>query len=216
MSKAKKRTALVTGASSGIGKSIATRLAADGFEVILVSRTASSLEKVLEEIKAAGGTGRVMVCDVSNQKAVNAMMEQVESLDVLVNNAGRSGGGHTVQMDDQLWHDIIATNLNSVYYLTKAALAQNKINKPGSIISIASTGGKQGIIYGAAYSASKHGIVGYSKSLGLELAKDNTPSMPFAQVLSKLLWRVVPDKCIVRSGILHLKMPRRVSNKEFQ
>lgn len=172
MSKTNK-TALITGASSGIGREIALRLAKDGFEVILVSRTASSLEKVLQEIKSAGGSGHVVICDVSNQNTVNKIVENIGNIDVLVNNAGRSGGGHTAQMDDQLWHDIISTNLNSVHYLTKAILSQNKLNKPGTIINIASTGGKQGIAYGAAYSASKHGVVGYSKSLGLELAKEN-------------------------------------------
>jgi ketoreductase len=173
MSTTKQKTALVTGASSGIGKQIALRLAKDGFEVILVSRTASSLDKVLQEIQAVGGAGQVLTCDVSNQKAVNTLIDQIKNIDVLVNNAGRSGGGPIAQMDDQLWHDIISTNLNSVHYVTKAVLSQKKLNKPGSIINIASTGGKQGLMYGAAYSASKHGIVGYSKSLGLEFAKEN-------------------------------------------
>jgi ketoreductase len=91
-------------------------------------------------------------------------------IDVLVNNAGRGGGGITASMDDSLWHDIIETNLNGVYFTTKAVLNEGHMAEGGRIINVASTGGKQGVVYAAAYSASKHGVVGFTKSLALELA----------------------------------------------
>jgi ketoreductase len=206
----KRKTALITGASGGIGSAIAHRLSTDGFYLCLVSRTALSLEKLLQEIQAAGGEGRVLTCDVTSQKSVNSMMENIESIDVLVNCAGRGGGGHTAKMDDQLWHDIIAVNLNSVYYLTKAALSQQKINKPGAIINIASTGGKQGVIYASAYTASKHGVVGFSKSLGLELAKEDitvnavcpgfveTPLAEHARQVYGKIWNITPEEAKTR------------------
>ncbi|BBB90950.1 MAG TPA: SDR family oxidoreductase [Methylomusa anaerophila] len=169
------RTALVTGAGKGIGKSIALRLAADGFHVILVSRTKERLEEVAGEISGGNGKSAYFTCDVSKQENVeemiSALMQTVAKIDVLVNCAGRSGGGKTAAMDDGLWHDIINTNLNSVYYVTKAVLKKGNMDSGSAIINIASTGGKQGVAFGAAYSASKAGVIAFSKALGKELAK---------------------------------------------
>jgi ketoreductase len=92
-------------------------------------------------------------------------------IDVLVNNAGRSGGGVTADVTDDLWFDIINTNLNSVFLMTREVLnAGGMLQKAsGRIINIASTAGKQGVVFGAPYSASKHGVVGFTKALGNEL-----------------------------------------------
>lgn len=169
----KRKSALITGAGRGIGQAIARRLAADGYYVLLVSRTKSELDNTLKIIHETKGEGESLVCDVSDQHAVNTLVMSIEPLDILINNAGCSGGGHTAEMDDELWHRMMAVNLNSVYYFSKAVLHYKKIQQPGSIINIASTGGKQGVIYGAAYSASKSGVIGFSKALGLELAKQN-------------------------------------------
>lgn len=170
-----KKTALVTGAGRGIGKSIALQLAKDGFQVVLVARTAAQLEAAAKEIAGFDGYSAWFVCDISRQEAVEAMMGQVmkdvAKIDVLVNCAGRSGGGKTAEMDDTLWHDIINTNLNSVYYVSKAVLNQGNLSAGGAIINIASTGGKQGVPFGSAYSASKAGVIAFSKALGKELAK---------------------------------------------
>jgi len=169
------RTALVTGAGRGIGKSIALQLAKDGFNVVLVSRTMEQLEAVSKEISSLNGKSVCFTCDVSNQVAVEEMIDQVMKgvprIDVLVNCAGRSGGGKTAEMDDMLWHDIVNTNLNSVYYVSKAVLNKGNLDSGSAIINIASTGGKQGVPFGAAYSASKAGVIAFSKALGKELAK---------------------------------------------
>jgi ketoreductase len=170
-----KRTALVTGAGRGIGKSIALQLARDGFSVALVARTAEQLENVSDEIEKLGGESIYFTCNVSKKEAVEEMMNQVmqkvTKIDVLVNCAGRSGGGKTAEMDDDLWHDIINTNLNSVYYVTKSVLNKGNLDSNSAIINISSTGGKQGVPLGAAYSASKAGVIAFSKALGKELAK---------------------------------------------
>jgi ketoreductase len=165
------KKALVTGASRGIGKAIARKLASEGYYVILVARNEAPLKIVLEEIQNAGGAGRIELCDVANAQSVYTLLETIEPFDVLVNNAGRSGGGVTAALDDALWHEVIQTNLNGVYYMTKGALHFEKIKKPAAIINIASTGGKQGVVFGAPYSAAKHGVVGFTKALGLELAR---------------------------------------------
>ena len=100
-------------------------------------------------------------------------MEQMGEINVLVNNAGRGGGGPTVSTPEKVWFDVIEVNLNGTYRMTLSAPARSGMLKQnwGRIINMASTGGKQGVQLAAAYTASKHGVVGFSKSLGLELAK---------------------------------------------
>jgi ketoreductase len=100
-------------------------------------------------------------------------MERYGRVDVLVNNAGRSGGGVTAELTDELWYDVIDTNLHSVFLVTREVLSSAKLAQAGwgRIINIASTGGKQGVALGAPYSASKHAVIGFTKALGLELAQ---------------------------------------------
>jgi ketoreductase len=106
------------------------------------------------------------------RRFVSAAVERYGAVDILVNNAGRSGGGATAQIEEELWNDVITTNLTSVFLMTKEVLNTGGMLERGSgrIISIASTGGKQGVVFAAPYSASKHGVVGFTKALGLELA----------------------------------------------
>jgi ketoreductase len=103
---------------------------------------------------------------------VRAAVDAFGPISVLVNNAGRSGGGPTAAISDELWYDVIDTNLNSVFLLTREVLNNGGLAgaRGGRIINIASTAGKQGVLLGAPYSASKHGVVGFTKALGKELA----------------------------------------------
>ncbi len=201
-----KKRALITGAGRGIGKAIALKLAQDNFDVILLARNSSELTQVKNEIKTSGGNADIMMGDVTDQQLVYQLIDSLDPIDVLVNNAGRGGGGRTAEMDDDLWHSIITTNLHSVYYVTKAVLSKNKMKKPGAIINIASTGGKQGVVFAAAYSASKHGIVGFSKALGLELARQDItvnavcPGFVETSMATRVregyskLWNVTPEE----------------------
>jgi ketoreductase len=171
------RIAVVTGATSGIGLAIAKILAAEGMSVYICGRDQGRLDATVKELKDAGYDADGSTCDVTQaediRKFVRAAVDRYGRIDVLVNNAGRSGGGPVAQHSDELWFDIINTNLNSVYLMTKEVLNVGGMleRKQGHVINIASTSGKQGIATGSAYSASKHGVVGFSKSLGFELAR---------------------------------------------
>jgi ketoreductase len=170
------RVALVTGATSGIGLAVTRLLASQGYRVFIGARTAENVTATVKELRdddldVAGGT--VDVCSDSEvHDFVQAAVDWSGTIDVLVNNAGRSGGGVTADLSPQLWHEVIETNLNSVFRVTHAVLNLGGMrNKEwGRIINIASTAGKQGVVLGAPYSASKHGVVGFTKALGNELA----------------------------------------------
>ena len=169
--------ALITGATQGIGRAVAETLARRGHPVFLCARDESRLTATVKELREQGLTADGAACDVTVpgevRRWVATATERYGPVEVLVNNAGRSGGGVTADLSDELWYDVIDTNLNSVFLVTRAVLTGGGMRERGQgrIISIASTGGKQGVVFGAPYSASKHGVVGFTKALGLELAR---------------------------------------------
>ena len=171
------RVALVTGANSGIGLAVTRALAADGVRVFCCARNAENVAMTVKELRAGGLEVDGVACDVTAAAEVRAFVEAATErygpVDILVNNAGRSGGGITAEIADELWLAVIETNLNSVFRVTKEALTTGGLRdrSRGRIVNIASTGGKQGVVLGAPYSASKHGVIGFTKALGLELAK---------------------------------------------
>ena len=170
-----RRTALVTGGTSGIGWAVVNELAARGIGVFFCARDRDQVELTVKELRTRGFDVDGTVCDVRNQDDIDALVERASAfgpIDVLVNNAGRSGGGVTADIDDELWYDVIDTNLNSVFRVTREVLTTGGMRDRdwGRIINIASTAGKQGVVLGAPYSASKHGVVGFTKALGNELA----------------------------------------------
>jgi ketoreductase len=169
--------AAVTGATRGIGRAVAEMLAERGHPVYLCARDAEALAETVKELRERGAEADGEACDVTDPEAVQgwirAAVERYGPLEVLVNNAGRSGGGVTAQLPYHLWLDVLDTNLNSVFLTTTQALTAGGMldRGHGRIVNIASTGGKQGVVFGAPYSASKHGVVGFTKALGLELAQ---------------------------------------------
>ncbi|GAA4849857.1 3-oxoacyl-ACP reductase [Kitasatospora terrestris] len=170
------RVALVTGGTSGIGLAVAETLAEQGHAVFLCARDADRVDTVVEKLRGRGlevaGTA-ADVRDAGSVKAlVRAAVDTYGPIHVLVNNAGRGGGGITAELPDELWDDVIATNLTAVFRITREVLTTGGMREAGRgrIISIASTGGKQGVMLAAPYSASKHGVIGFTKALGLELA----------------------------------------------
>ncbi|MEU5420542.1 3-oxoacyl-ACP reductase FabG [Streptomyces sp. NPDC001407] len=169
--------ALVTGATSGIGLEITRRLAGLGARTFICARDEARLEAVLKELRAEGLDVDGTVCDVADaeqiRSCVRSAVERYGPIGILVNNAGRSGGGATAEIPDELWLDVINTNLTSVFLMTKEVLTAGRMQEQGRgrIINIASTGGKQGVVHAVPYSASKHGVVGLTKALGLELAR---------------------------------------------
>ncbi|MFE2286520.1 3-oxoacyl-ACP reductase FabG [Streptomyces sp. NPDC059443] len=176
MSLQEKRTALISGATSGIGLAAARALGAQGHAVFIGARNADNVAATVKELRAEGLEADGAVLDVRDGTSVTAFVQaavdRFGTVDVLVNNAGRSGGGVTADIDEELWADVIDTNLNSVFRLTKEVLNTGGMRHKnrGRIINVASTAGKQGVVLGAPYSASKHGVVGFTKALGNELA----------------------------------------------
>jgi ketoreductase len=170
------RVALVTGATSGIGLAVTRTLAEQGYGVFMCARSADDVRRTSKELHEDGLDVHGTACDVTSTEDVRsfvaAAVEHFGRIDVLVNNAGRSGGGVTAQLSDELWNDVINTNLNSVFLVTREVLNRGGMQERGygRIINIASTAGKQGVVLGAPYSASKHGVVGFTKALGKELA----------------------------------------------
>jgi ketoreductase len=171
-----KDVALVTGATSGIGRAITEALAARGISVFICARNAENVASTVKELQERGydvdGTdGDVRSAD-SVRQVVTAAVERFGPIRFLVNNAGRSGGGVTATIDDDLWYDVIESNLNSVFFVTRAVLQDGGLagNPRARIINIASTGGKQGVPLGAPYSAAKAGVIGFTKALAKELA----------------------------------------------
>ncbi|MEU5884563.1 3-oxoacyl-ACP reductase FabG [Spirillospora sp. NPDC047279] len=177
MSHQERRTALVTGATSGIGLAVTESLAAAGMRVFICARTEDDVDLTVKRLRQRGLEVDGRACDVRDsgqvRSLVRAAVDRFGPVNVLVNNAGRSGGGVTAKISDELWRDVVETNLTSVFLVTREVLDNGGMleGETGRIISIASTGGKQGVVYGAPYSASKHGVVGFTKALGLELAK---------------------------------------------
>ncbi|SDP62642.1 SDR family NAD(P)-dependent oxidoreductase [Lentzea jiangxiensis] len=172
-----RRVALVTGATSGIGLEVARSLGKEGHAVFVVARTAENVQTTVKQLREEGYEADGAAADVTStediRSAVQKAVDVFGPVEILVNNAGRGGGGITAELDENLWLDVIDTNLNGVFRFTKEVLSTGKMVEQtwGRIINIASTGGKQGVVFAAPYSASKHGVVGFTKAVGIELAK---------------------------------------------
>lgn len=168
------RVALVTGASRGIGRAIAVRLAACGASVAGVARTPEGLEATLKAIREAGGTAEGFAADVASSEDVQRVVEEVEAkfgrIDVLVNNAGVTRDGLVLRMEDRAWDEVIDTNLKGTFLFSRAVGAIMMRARFGRIINISSVSGLMGNPGQANYSASKAGVIGFSKTVARELA----------------------------------------------
>lgn len=167
------RVALITGAGQGIGRAIALAYAAEGATLVLAARTVPALEALAAEVGAAGGRAYVTPCDVTDQAQVEAMAaaarERAGPVDILVNNAGIAGSHKFVGHPDELWQRIIEVNLTGVFRVTRAIVPQMVERRWGRVIMIASVASRIGGAYMAAYAASKHGVLGLTRSLATEL-----------------------------------------------
>ncbi|MGO4620614.1 SDR family NAD(P)-dependent oxidoreductase [Ensifer sp. 2YAB10] len=173
-----KRHALITGAGSGIGKAIALALAADGHLVSLAGRRAAPLEAVQGEIFASGGEALVRDgFDVTDpaavERGISAAIAEAGDIAVLVNCAGEAPSAPFEKTDFALWQRVLSINLTGVYLVTQAALASLRRAGNGRIVNVASTAGLTGYAYVSAYCASKHGVVGLTRALALELARSD-------------------------------------------
>jgi 3-hydroxybutyrate dehydrogenase len=170
------RRAIVTGASKGIGRSIALALAGAGADVAVTARNLSDLEVVAKEIEALGRRSLALNCDVTDpaqvQNMAAAAVEGLGGVDILVNNAGSAQSHKFLTHPDELWHHMLAVNLTSAYYVSKALAPAMVRQRWGRIINVASIASKMGGRYIAAYTAAKHGVLGLTRALALELVQD--------------------------------------------
>ncbi len=169
----KDKTALITGASGGIGAAIAETLAAAGATVILTGTRLEKLESVAAQIPGA----HVLTANLEDAAAPGVLAAKAEaltgSIDILINNAGLTRDGLMLRMKDEDWLDVINVNLTSVFRLTQALLKGMMKNRWGRIINISSVVGVMGNAGQANYCASKAGLIGFSKSLAQEVASRN-------------------------------------------
>jgi NAD(P)-dependent dehydrogenase (short-subunit alcohol dehydrogenase family) len=165
-------TAVVTGASRGIGRAIALRLAEAGAEVALWARDSTALRMVAGEISAARGKARAIVVDVTDSEAVNRASDLVRAtmppVRTVVNNAGRVLRKSTEAITDDEWKRVMAVNLDGTFYVTRAFIADLEHNQ-GRVINISSISGREGTSLLAAYCAAKHGVIGLTRALAEEL-----------------------------------------------
>ncbi len=163
------KTALVTGASRGIGRAIAVELAAAGATVVVGYRSGQDeAEEVAKEIG-----GRVVQADVSDAASALALVEAAGDIDILVNNAGLTRDGLLARMSDDDWRTVIDTNLSSVFYTCRAVARPMMKKRAGAIVNVSSIVGVHGNWGQTNYAASKAGIIGFTKSLAKELGSRN-------------------------------------------
>ncbi len=173
----KGKTALITGAGRGIGRSIAIALAKEGVHLGLIGRTISNLEKVSAELEQYDINVSAAAADVADLEAVQHAVEHIKSdlgsIDILINNAGIAKFGGFLDLSAEEWENIIRVNLMGVYNVTRAVLPEMIERKSGDIVNISSTAGQKGAPVTSAYSASKFAVLGLTESLALEVRKHN-------------------------------------------
>lgn len=168
------KVALVTGASRGIGKAIATQLQALGATVIGTATSQVGAENISEYLSVGDSTSMGLVLNVTNDDSIAAMFSAIKeaygSIDILVNNAGITRDNLFMRMKDEEWQDIINTNLTSVFKVSKAAIRPMMKKRNGRIINIGSVVGSMGNAGQVNYSTAKAGLLGFTKSLAREIA----------------------------------------------
>jgi NAD(P)-dependent dehydrogenase (short-subunit alcohol dehydrogenase family) len=169
-------TALVTGATHGIGRATAQALGRAGYRVGICARTAAAVDALVVELEGEGITAAGAAADVGDpepvERAVGAVVGRLGEIGVLVNNAGVliARPFEELSLDD--WDTTMATNLRSLYLVTRAVLPGMRQRGGGTIVNVASLAGRNGFVGGTAYTASKHAVLGFGRSLMLELRKE--------------------------------------------
>ncbi|MBR4583091.1 MAG: SDR family NAD(P)-dependent oxidoreductase, partial [Bacteroidales bacterium] len=169
--------ALITGASRGLGRAVALRLAKDGFAVIInYQSNKEAAEETLKQVQEAGGNGELLPFDVSDSKAIETALESWQAshpdeyISVLVNNAGIRKDNLMIFMQENEWNNVIDTTLNGFFYITRRLLKDMMTHRNGRIINMSSLSGMKGLPGQTNYSAAKAALIGATKALAQEVA----------------------------------------------
>lgn len=169
------RTALITGATEGIGRATALALGKAGWQVGICARTAAKVDTTLAEFRAAGIRAAGQAADVGDSAQVGTLVAKIEAdlgpIDALINNAGVLIGKLFLELSLEEWDQTMATNVRSLFLVTRAVLPGMLSRQRGDIVNVASLAGRNGFVGGTAYAASKHAVLGFSRSLMLETRK---------------------------------------------
>jgi 3-oxoacyl-[acyl-carrier protein] reductase len=224
-------TALITGATEGIGRATAFALGRAGYALGVCARTPSKLRTLLDELHRAGYTAHGHPADVGLEADVATMVAEVGRalgpIDVLVNNAGIAILKPFDQLSLEDWDATMATNLRSMYLVTRQVLPGMRARKRGDIVNIASLAGRNGFAGGTAYAASKHAVLGFSRSLILEVRKENirviticpgsvdTPLIQHQSMLKPDIARILKPEDVAESIVASLALPERALVSEL-
>ncbi len=171
------QVALVTGASRGIGRKVAEALASQGAQVALASRSEEDVQACAQEIGRQGGSAFAVKMDVSSveqvQEGLTRITDHYEKVDILVNNAGVVRDNLLLRMDEEEWRQVLATNLDGVYYVTRAVIRGMVRQRYGRVVNVTSVVGQMGNPGQVNYVASKAGVIGFTKALAREVASRN-------------------------------------------
>jgi 3-oxoacyl-[acyl-carrier protein] reductase len=223
--------ALVTGATEGIGRAIAFALAREGHPVGVCARTAPRVEALVAELRAAGFAATGAACDVADPESVASLVRRVETdlgpIGVLVNNAGIARLKPFDELTLEDWDATMATNVRSLFLTTRLVLPGMRQRRAGTIVNVASLAGRNGFAGGTAYTASKHAVLGFSRSLMLEVRKENirviticpgsvaTPLIRQQQALSVRLDHILQPEDVATAILDALRLPARALVSEI-
>jgi 3-oxoacyl-[acyl-carrier protein] reductase len=218
MSSLEGRTALVTGASQGIGRACALALARAGARVALAARNEVKLAEVAAEIATNGGTAEVFAIDIAHEDSIKAgakaALGHFGSIEILVNNAGVTKDTLLLRMQRADWDSVIATNLTGTFLLTQALVSSMLRARWGRIINISSVVGETGQAGQANYAASKAGLIGFTKSLARELASRNITANAVAPGYIETAMTAVLDEKQREAMLGHIPLRRAGTDQD--
>ncbi len=223
--------ALVTGATEGIGRATCFALGRAGYAVAAAARTPDRVSALIDDLSAAGIRAFGQPADVSEPAAVTALVDATATalgpIDVLVNNAGILIGGPVLEMSLEAWDRTFAVNVRSLFLTCRAVLPAMVARGHGDIVNIASLAAKNGVLNAAAYSASKHAVLGFSRSLMLEVRKQgvrviaicpgsvDTPMMHGQGAMSPAFDRILKPEDVAAAVVDVIRLPRRAMVSEL-
>lgn len=218
------KVALVTGASRGIGRAVALKLADAGADVIVTATSVERAQKTADEITALGRKALAIKVDVSDTADVEALFANIAEvfgkLDILVNNAGITRDGLLMRMKEADWDAVIDTNLKGAFFCTREAIKLMGKAKGGSIVNISSVVGEMGNAGQSNYCASKAGLIGFTKSVAREYAKRNitvnaiTPGF-IETDMTEVLPAAVKDELLKQIPVARFGKPEDIANAVF-